>query len=89
MEKFIIDRIENPQLINCILPVISKDDSKVTLEYKDFDLSTKQITININDGEFYTEETKLRRSKDLAIRNIISMMEYNGITMEDLKSKLD
>jgi hypothetical protein len=89
MEKFIIDRIENPQLINCILPVISKDDSKVTLEYKDFDLSTKQITININDGEFYTEETKLRRSKDLAIRNIISMMEYNGITMEDLKSKFD
>ena len=89
MEKFIIDRIENPQLINCILPVISKDDSKVTLEYKDFDLSTKQITININDGEFYTEETKLRRSKDLAIRNIISMMEYNGITMEDLKIKLD
>ena len=89
MEKFIIDRIEDPQLINCILPVISKDDSKVTLEYKDFDLSTKQITININDGEFYTEETKLRRSKDLAIRNIISMMEYNGITMEDLKSKLD
>ena len=89
MEKFIIERIENPQLINCILPVISKDDSKVTLEYKDFDLSTKQITININDGEFYTEETKLRRSKDLAIRNIISMMEYNGITMEDLKSKLD
>ena len=89
MEKFIIDRIEDPQLINCILPVISKDDSKVTLEYKDFDLSTKQITININDGEFYTEETKLRRSKDLAIGNIISMMEYNGITMEDLKSKFD
>ncbi len=89
MEKFIIDRIENPQLINCILPVISKDDSKVTLEYKDFDLSTKQITININDGEFYTDEVISRRSKDLAIRNIISMMEYNGITMEDLKSKLD
>ena len=89
MEKFIINRIEDSQLINCILPVISKDDSKVTLEYKDFDLSTKQITININDGEFYTEETKLRRSKDLAIRNIISMMEYNGITMEDLKSKFD
>ena len=89
MEKFIIDRIENPQLINCILPVISKDDSKVTLEYKDFDLSTKQITINVNDGEFYTDEVRLRRTKDLAIRNIISMMEYNGITMEDLKSKLD
>lgn len=88
MEKFIIERIENPQLINCILPVISKDDSRVTLEYKDFDLSTKQITININDGEFYTEETKLRRSKDLAIRNIISMMEYNGITIEDLKNKI-
>lgn len=89
MEKFIIDRIENPQLINCILPVISKDDSKVTLEYKDFDLSAKQITIDVNDGEFYTDEVRLRRTKDLAIRNIISMMEYNGITMEDLKSKLD
>lgn len=88
MEKFIIDRIENPQLINCILPVISKDDSKVTLEYKDFDLSTKQITIDINDGEFYTEDVISRRSKDLAIRNIISMMEYNGVTIEDLRSKL-
>lgn len=88
MEKFIIDRIENPQLINCILPVISKDDYKVTLEYKDFDLSTKQITIDINDGEFYTEDVISRRSKDLAIRNIISMMEYNGVTIEDLRSKL-
>jgi hypothetical protein len=88
MEKFIIDRIEDPQLINCILPVISKDDSKVTLEYKDFDLSTKQITIDIKDGEFYTEDVISRRSKDLAIRNIISMMEYNGVTIEDLRSKL-
>jgi hypothetical protein len=88
MEKFIIDRIEDPQLINCILPVISKDDSKVTLEYKDFDLSTKQITIDIKDGEFYTEDVISRRYKDLAIRNIISMMEYNGVTIEDLRSKL-
>lgn len=88
MEKFIINRIEDSQLINCILPVISKDDSKITLEYKDFDLSTKQITIDINDGEFYTDEVMTRRSKDLAIRNIISMMEYNGVEIEDIKRKL-
>ena len=89
MEEFIIYKIDNPMLINCILHVISKNDDSVTLEYTDLDLKSKRITIKYEDGEFYTEEVRLRRAKELSIRNIISIMEYNNVTIEDLQQKVN
>jgi hypothetical protein len=89
MEKFIIYKIDNPMLIKCILPVISKNNDTVTLEYTDLDLTPKRITIKYEDGEFYTEEVRLRRAKELSIRNIISIMEYNNVTIEDLQQKVN
>jgi hypothetical protein len=86
MKKFIIDRTDNSLLLNCILPVIKTEGEYLTLEYKDFDGSTKTVTVHETDGEFYDESVSLRRKKDLAIRNVFSLMEYNQITLEDLQN---
>lgn len=84
MEKFIITRTDNPYLLNCILSVVGKNEDFVTLEYTDFGLEKKQIVVNLSDGEFYTDEVIERRRKDLALRNIHSLMEYHGITPTDI-----
>lgn len=85
MEKFIIDRTDNPYLLKSILNVINTEGDYLTLEYNDFDGTKKQISVHKSDGEMYTEDAILRRKKELAIRNIISLMEYNNITIDDLK----
>ena len=71
-------------LDKCILDVIKEDNQTVTLSYNDFD-ATKEIVIPLSDGEFYTEETRLRREKELAIRNVLSLMEYHNISLSDLQ----
>jgi hypothetical protein len=82
---FIIDKIDDPYLLHTILPVVSIDGKNLTLEYKSFDGSTKQVVVNKNDGEYYTEETRLRRQKELMIRNVKDLMDKHNITIEDLK----
>ncbi len=82
---FIIDKIDDPYLLHTILPVVSIDGKNLTLEYKSFDGSTKQVVVNKNDGEYYTEETRLRRQKELMIRNVKDLMGKHNITIEDLK----
>ena len=82
---FIIDKIDDPYLLHTILPVVSIDGKNLTLEYKSFDGSTKQVVVNKNDGEYYTEETRLRRQKELMIRNVKDLMDNHNITIEDLK----
>ncbi|MFO0003994.1 MAG: hypothetical protein ACK559_22965, partial [bacterium] len=74
-----------PYLLHTILPVVSIDGKNLTLEYKSFDGSTKQVVVNKNDGEYYTEETRLRRQKELMIRNVKDLMGKHNITIEDLK----
>ena len=82
---FIIDKIDDPYLLHSILPVVSIDGKNLTLEYKSFDGSTKQVVVHKNDGEYYTEETRLRRQKELMIRNVKDLMDKHNITIEDLK----
>ena len=82
---FIIDKIDDPYLLHTILPVVSIDGKNLNLEYKSFDGITKQVVVNKNDGEYYTEETRLRRQKELMIRNVKDLMDKHNITIEDLK----
>lgn len=84
MKKFIILKSDNMMLDKCILDVIKEDNQTVTLSYNNFD-DTKEIVIPLSDGEFYTEETRLRREKELAIRNVLSLMEYHNISLSDLQ----
>jgi hypothetical protein len=84
MEKFIIDRTNDPYLLNCILPIIERNEDFVTLEYTDFNLEKKRITLNIADGEIYTAEVIEQRKKRLALKNIHSLMDYHDITPADI-----
>ncbi len=82
---FIIDKIDDPYLLHTILPVIEVDGEYLTLEYKSFDGSIKTVVVNINDGEYYNESVRLRREKELMIRNIKELMNKHDITIEDIK----
>ena len=84
MKKFIIDKTDNQLLLNCILDIVSEDAENVTLSYNDFGV-IREIIVSLNDGEIYTEEVAQRRKKDLAIRNVLSLIEYHNLTIEDLK----
>lgn len=84
MKKFIIYRKDYDMLENCILDVIKEDNENVTLSYNDFG-TVKEIIVSLTDGEFYTDEVIQRRKKELAIRNVLSLMDYNNITIEDIK----
>ena len=84
MKKFIIYKTDNSMLENCILDVIKEDNETVTLSYNDIN-DVKEITVSLTDGEFYTDEVIQRRKKELAIQNVLSLMDYNGITIEDIK----
>ena len=85
MKKFIIYKHADNMLVNCILDVIEYNDEYVTLSFNDFDKSVNTTVVPIADGEFYTKDVIKRRKKDLAIRNVLSLMEYNNLTLEDLK----
>lgn len=84
LEKFIIDKINDPYLLKAILPVIEVNGEYLTLEYKTIDGSIKTIIVHINDGEYYNEETILRRKKDLMISNILGLMNEYSISINDL-----
>jgi hypothetical protein len=84
MNKFIINKHENPFFVNCILEVIGTEGSNIILSYQDFDFIQKFIKIPEEDGEYYTEEVIERRRRDLAIRNVLSLMSYNNLTIKDL-----
>ena len=79
MEKFIINHHKDTYLINCILDVVEKDSNYVKVKYKDFNLNELVIEIPISDGEFYTEEVIERRKRELAVRNVLSLMEYHNL----------
>jgi len=88
MKKFIIYKTDNSMLENCILDVIKEDNETVTLSYNDIN-DVKEITVSLTDGEFYTDEVIQRRKKELAIRNVLSLMDYNNITIEDIKPEIN
>jgi len=88
MKKFIIYKTDNSMLENCILDVIKEDNETVTLSYNDIN-DVKEITVSLTDGEFYTDEVIQRRKKELAIRNVLSLMDYNNITIEDIKQEIN
>jgi hypothetical protein len=77
-------------LFKCILPIVNSEITSrgtyFTLEFTDFDNAKKHINVHESVGEIYTEEVRQRRKKDLAIRNIISLMNYNSISIEDLQN---
>lgn len=99
MKRFIIDRLDDginqwkidSMLLNCILEVvhIHDDGNYLTLQFNDFDGTVKHIAVHKNVGEFYDEEVSLRRKKDLAIQNIISMMNYNNVSLDELQKHID
>lgn len=85
MEKFIITKSEDSFFLNCILEVVGTVDSDIILKYQDFDKSYKYIKVPIENGKFYTEEVIKERQKDLAIRNVLSLMSYNNLTIKDIE----
>jgi hypothetical protein len=88
LEKFIIDKIDDPFLLKTILPVVEVNGEYLTLEYKSFDGSNKTVVVHINDGEYYNEETSIRRTKKLMISNVLRLMETYNITIDDLKNEV-
>lgn len=84
LEKFIIDKINDPYLLKSILPVIEVNNDYLTLEYKSIDGSINTVVVHISDGEYYNEETILRRRKDLMVRNILNLMNEFSISINDL-----
>ena len=82
---FIIDKTDDPYLLHTILPIVSVDGEKLTMEYKSFDGSFKQVVVNKTDGEYYTEKTRLRREKEMMIRNVKDLMNKHNISIDDLK----
>lgn len=87
-ERFIIYNSDNNYLINCILEVVAKTEKNVVLKYRDLDNTEKEVIVDLNDGEFYTDSVKLRRQKETAIGNIINLMEYNDIELDYLIEKI-
>jgi hypothetical protein len=81
---FIIDKIDDPYLLHTILPVIEVNGDYLTLEYKSLSDEIKQVVVHKDDGEYYTEEVKKRREKELMIRNIRSFMKNYNISVDEL-----
>ena len=85
MDKFIIDNINNPMLLHCILPVIEIKGEYLTLEYNNFNGGKEYIVVHMTDGEFYDESVRLRREKELMIKNVLNLMHKFNITIDDIK----
>lgn len=84
MNKFIIDKINDPLLLHCILPVVDTNGEFLTLEYNNFNGGKSYVVVHINDGEFYNENVRLRREKELMIENVKELMDKHNISIDDL-----